>query len=827
MNTNKTGKITSIIEKRLPLAEKIAGIEAELNSLDSAIRHLQKYRYQLLRQVDDPNVVGLLGEINLATLQSSINTELKALVKLKERFCRKTLNIGVVGRAKQGKSRLLQSLTGLTDAEIPDGERHYYTAVRSMIYHNHNEETYTEVWFHSEQSFLDEVISPYYEKLGLSEKPKTIDEFAAKPVPLLPSDDPKYPEQGAMYEQLAQYHIHWDKYRHLLQQASPHRISKDQIWEYVAQETPYVQRIYFNSSGFLYKDAAPGSSRSEELTLTPSVRLALTPSPGSENQRQSPRLGDPPTLLAPLAAPQFHYLAVREVKIVCKYPNADVGQIAFVDMPGLGDTGICDQQHLMKILGQQVDAILFVRMPKSTGDYWTDVDVRLYDTVRAAQADLPINLWSFMVLNNTEVDSRFRDNSKSCQDLASDIANKNIDVVECITANCANTQEADKVLERVLNYLKANITDLDYKYASLCQQRLILLQNQVKAELEKVSKALDLATHDDIDRFALFEVKFKELWWALTNSLEKLLKELRKKREAVDMDFKKQVEAAFQACRSDTGIPSIQEIEQRFCVEKSYAIVYEKYLNEIRAHLSKHLLLIDRGLERSLDKVKSQLAQVLMEKGHLGKLTQAKGTEFIADIAAQIPDELVPGIPSQLKYGFQTLAEFKLSYRGLLQYRIRKHLDGLTPNEPATLKLSASPSAEQVLLNLKIAYAETISKCEKALKELLSEPSLAIYAIVEEFIDCILRTQDVESEWRIFLQDVREQIWQELQPGDGAERPLSPPVPPGLRDGRSPAKGDRPRGTDIANRTQLQREVLHSVEQATAANQSELMHFLQ
>ncbi|NEQ18847.1 MAG: hypothetical protein F6K28_02100 [Microcoleus sp. SIO2G3] len=415
--------------------------------------------------------------------------------------------------------------------------------------------------------------------------------------------------------------------------------------------------------------------------------------------------------------------------------------------------------------------------------------------------------------------------------MAQDIANKNIHVVECVTANCANSQEADKVLERVLDYLKANITDLDYKYASLCQQRLILLQNQVKAELEKASKALDLATHDEIHRFALFEVKFKELWWALTNSLEKLLKDLRKKREAVDMDFKKQVEVALQTCRSDTRIPSIQEIEQRFCVEKSYAIVYEKYLNEIRAHLSKHLLSIDRGLERSLDKVKLQLAYVLMQKGHLGKLTQAKGTEFIADIAAQIPYELVPGIPSQLKYGFQMLAEFKLSYRGLLQYRIRKHLDGLTPNEPATLKLSGSPSAEQVVLNLKIAYAETIGKCEKALKELLSEPSLAIYAIVEEFIDCILRTQDVESEWRVFLQGVREQIWQEFQPlGDcpkGSGASGDTPEQPLLGDREAGTLRHPPRGSGIANPTQLQREVLHSVEQATAANQSELMHFLQ
>jgi hypothetical protein len=749
MNTNKTGSITSILEQRLPLADKIAGVEAELKSLDSALRHLQQHRNQLLKGVDDPNVAGLLGEINLATLQLSINTELEALFKLKERFCRKTLNIGVVGQAQQGKSRLLQSLTGLTSTEIPDGDQHQCTGVCSIICHNPHE-SYAEVGFHSQQSFLEEVIAPCYEKLHLGEKPQTIEEFANKPLPLLPSDHPKYPEQGAIYEQLAQYHIHWEKYRHLLLQPSPRRISIDEIRDYIAQETSYNQR---NPSGIASKDAA----------------------------------------LASLS----HYLAVREVKVFCQFPNADAGQITFIDMPGLSDTSIYYDNHIIKTMGQQVDAILFVRMPKSMSDSWTDTDVHVYDIVRTAQADVSLNLWSFMILNRTEANSRFRDNSKSCQDLAQDIANQNINVVECITANCANIQEANKALEQVLDYLKANLTDLDYKYAFKCQQRLTSLQSRVKAELEKVSKALDLATHDDIHGFGLFEIKFKELWWDLTNSLEKLLKDLRKKREAVDMDLKKQVEVALQACRSHTGIPSIQEIEQRFCLEKSYVTVYEKYLNEIRAHLSKHLLLLDCGLERSLDKVKSQVAQILMEKGRLGKLTPAKGSEFIQAITTQIPDELIPGIPSQLKYGFQTLADFKLTYRGLIQHRIRQYLDGLTPNEPSTLKLSTSPSSEQVLLNLKIAYAETVGKCERALKQLLCEPSQAIYVIVEEFIDHILRAQDVESEWRIFLQEVRGQIWQEFQQLD--DNPES-----------STLKGDC---------IQLQREVLNTIEQATAANQ--------
>ncbi|ARV61782.1 hypothetical protein BZZ01_26975 [Nostocales cyanobacterium HT-58-2] len=743
MNTNTTGSITSIIAKRLPLTEKIAGMEAELKSLDSAI--------QLLKQVDDPSVAGLLEEANLITLHSSINTELKTLIQLKERFCRKTLNIGVVGQAKQGKSRLLQSLTGLSSVEIPDGDGHHCTGVPSIIYNSTNEKTYVEVWFHSEQSFLDEVLTPYYEKLHIDDKPNTFDEFVAKPLPLLPIDRPEYAEQGAMYEQLAQYHRHLDKYRHLLQQSSPRRITKEEIREYVTQETPNGQRFFFNPFpvgdvtrlGSMRVRAATASV--EALMQPPTVSVA---SPSEEGNS---------------CATLSQHIAVRSVKIVCQFPNADVGQIAFVDLPGLGDTGICNEQHLVKILGQQVDAILFVRMPKSTGDSWTDIDIRLYDTARAAHVDVPIDLWSFMILNRTEADSRFRDNSKSCQELAQDIANKKMNVVECITANCANSQEAHEVLERVIDHLKGKLSDLDDKYVLLCEQRLNVLQNKVKSELKKVSKALDLATQDDIHGFALFEAKFQEIWQELTKNFEKLLKGLRQKREAVDIDFKKQLEVTLQACRSDTGIPSIQEIEQRFCIEKNYTIVYEKYLNEIRAHLSKHLLSLESGLQRSLDKVKLQVAKILIEQGRLGKLVQAQDSEFIEAIAAQMPDELIPGIPSKLKYGFQTLAEFELSYRGFLQHRIRKHLDGLSPNEPATLKLSTSQSAEQVLLNLKIAYAETVGKCEKALKDLLCEPSQAIYAIVEEFIDCILRDQDVESEWRIFLQDARGQIWQEFQ----------------------------------------------------------------
>ncbi len=733
MNTNRTARIASIIEKRRPLAKKIAQVEAFLWSVSDSLRALELHRHQLLGRVEELNFRARLKEIDFSTLQSRIATELEFLIKLRVRFERDTLNIGVVGRARQGKSRLLQSLTGLTATEIPDGSRQHCTGVRSTIYHQPDIDTEGEVCFHTEDSFLDEAIGPYYDKLRLGAKPKSLEEFATNPLPPLPVDLPGFAEPGAMYHHLNRYHTNLPKYRHLLSTGN-RRISKQEIREYVAQDNQSGERIFFN------------------------------------------------------------YLAVQQVKIVCSFPNSDVGEIALVDMPGLGDTGVGDEGRLMKTLGQDVDVILFVRMPKSAGDYWADVDVRLYDTARAALIELPLDLWSFMILNRTAGDSNNGDNSNNCRDLADTITEKHLFVVGCLVANCAHVEQTNNIVERVLDYLANNITSLDRQYTSSCQERLIELQDTVNLELEKARKALGQTMLRD-NSFPLFLRLFDRLWNDLTNGLEELLKNLRKQREQVDMDFKEQIEAAIFACQSDTGIPTIEQIEKRNNLEKSYAIAYSKYLNEIRAHLSQNFLSLDEGLKRKIENVKLQVADVLIEQGRLGGLSSAIGAEFIKAVAEQLPEELIPGQPSNIKQGFQLLADFEISYRGFVQHRIRQHLDVLTPNEPTTLQLSKSPTAQQVLTNIKTAHAEALYKCENALQDLLYEPNQAAFAVVEEFLDRILRAAEVESEWRIFLEQVRDLVWlNEFQ--------------------------------QLVERTQLQREWLTLVEQVIAANRSNSIRFL-
>ena len=405
--TQRTKQIQAILERRLPLREKIAVVESNLRSLSYSLKTLSHNRAGLISQVSEPEAQSNLQQLNFRPLQNQIQSQLAGLDLLKNRFNRDTINVGVIGRAGQGKSRLLQSLTGLSSNEIPTGDRGHCTGVRSTILHQPGIDTYGEITFHSEHSFLQEIIAPYYQDLELGQAPYSLDEFARNPLPNRPNHLSNTAVAEGKYEYLERYQQHLSEYRHLLTKLTPIKVTKEQIREYVAQDNLAGERVYYN------------------------------------------------------------YLAVKEAKIFCNFPHPDVGQIALIDMPGLGDTGVGDEKRLIEILARDVDLVLMVRLPRPPRDYWGDVDLQLYDTASKALTALPFKDWSFLILNHTGVNSPIGDNSVYCQDLASDRENKGLYFANCITANCADSNAVDgQLLDPVLNYLVDRITELDRAYVS-------------------------------------------------------------------------------------------------------------------------------------------------------------------------------------------------------------------------------------------------------------------------------------------------------------------------------------------------------------------------
>ncbi|MEW6497730.1 MAG: dynamin family protein [Cyanobacteriota bacterium] len=708
--TNRTARITDIIAKRRPLADKIAATEDNLKSLALALDKLEAHRKRLLTEVE-PDIKERLKTIDFSTLQFSITTELEVLDKLRGRFSRDTLNIGVVGRMKQGKSTLLQSLSGLDNDVIPAHSGGACTAVRSTICPRFNAETEAKVTFHSEDSLFKEVILPYYTELRLTPIPASFSDFVNSHLP----DKPSSATNEAMYQRLKHdYYSNQAVYRDLLG-ASQLTVPRHEIQEYVTHAN---------------------------------------------------------------GADTFKSLAVREVKIYCPFPNPEVGQIALVDIPGLGDLRVGDEELMLETLGQEVDVVLFVRRPDPQGDDWQIQDTALYDTAAKALNDLSAR--SFFVLN--QLSDTQNESKKSCERFKQHLnsGQLGIKVVDCIIADCKEPQQANRILDRTLAHLETKILDLDTKYAESCQERLVQLQSAVKAELDKARTALGQAAPDD---YRVVEQKFSKLfgndkkgWWKdVALGLEKLRSELWLHRQAPNSNLQAGVDAAIQACQNHKGILSsenpVEEINERIMVSGSLR-AYADYRDELRVLLSHHFLSLDEGLKQSIENVKSQVVDVLIQKGHLGVLTDARGSEFIKELK-KLVDE-APSELGRLKQGLEIFAEFELSYRGFMQHRIRKHLDGITNIIPTnsqtghapeqqtdTLRPSASTSADEILLALQIEYETAVNRIIPALEELLWEPSQAAYAMVEEFVDNIIHQEDIQEEWKNFLRGVRSQVWLE------------------------------------------------------------------
>lgn len=712
---DRTAKINQIIDKRKPLAKKIAQVETNLRNLTDKLYHLEEYRHQLFNQIDDATTQEKLQSIDFSQFQKDISDNLGTLSKLRERFSRDTLNIGVVGRMRQGKSRLLQALSGLTNGEIPSLPGEACTAVRSTVYH-HEGETYARVVFHSQDSFLKDVIHPYFKQLKLGALPKTLDEFA-RPLP----NSLTGATNKAMYDHLKNYHQNLSRYRSLLKDSSEViQISKQEIIQYVTQNR-----------------------------------------------------GD-----------YFHHLAVKEVKIYSRFRNPDVGKIALVDVPGLGDTKLGDEELMLQTIGQEVDIVLFVRFPGSTGDQWKMEDIKLYESAYNALEDLPQR--AFFVINRI---SENLQQSELCQ-LFKNKA-ENMKVVSCQIADCAHEEEANQVLEMVLDYLVNKINEIDEKYAEIYQNQLQVIHHKINAELEKTKNCLNELKVDE-SYLSVFLPLFHEVYETLKNQLIVLLKKLRSQRDEEDLAFKEKLEEVLNICRNDTGLPNLEQIETKAGSMGGYPNAYYDYLNTVRSHLSQHFLNLDEGLKQSLEQAKSQVADIFIP--YLGNLTDERGAKFIEAIAALIPERLISGKPSKIKFGFKLLMDFDLSYRGLIQHRIRQHLDALTPNESAVIPLSNKPSADQVFLNLKTAYSEAVYHCGNTLAEILREPSQATFAIVEEFNDRIFRADGVNEEWQIFLAQNRELIWSEFE--------------------------------QLESNNQLKKDWIELIEKVTQANQLDSMQFL-
>jgi energy-coupling factor transporter ATP-binding protein EcfA2 len=717
--SNISSRIAEIIDKRQGLARHIQPVYQHLTALNQEINDLDRHRYELITNLNDRDVERQLKEVDLDGIKQIIDRESRELSKLTLRLSRPTLNVGVVGRMGQGKSTFLKSLSGLSDREIPALEGGACTAVRSKICH-HDGDTEATVTIHSESSFLEEVIGEYYHELNLGIIPASIDAFGNNPLPACPIGATK----EEMYKRLlTDYYLTFSKYRPLLQGGEPRqiKIAQQDIPKYVAQQRDKEQK----------------------------------------------------NLLT------FEHLVVREVEIRCRFPQVEVNKLGLLDVPGLGDTRVGDEQLILKTLEQQVDVVLFFRRPDPIRYQWEKQDTELYAI--ASQALDNLSGRAFMVLNHIKFGEK--DNLNGCHALKSDLGS--MKVVDCTIADCANADDANRVLDTVLHYLDRKIIEIEEQSARSCQNRLLEIFNVLNGELHKAQNAL-LAYVGESRRF---ESRFDETMEAITEGLNHLLVELWKQYQEIDPEFEIVVKNALEICEKVSGIPSeekIKKMAQSPEFKNNYNAVYLVYKSALRSHLSKNFLSLDHGLEDASNQLKRQISDILIDRGGLREFANSlrvNGIEFLEAI-----DQMLRERNNQLELGFSTLLEFKMSYAAQILRLIRQNLSkvlgsvrGDNSEEPNPAKaliegtaqvikegddrLERVNDAATVRKKLQELHRLAVDECKKTLDNWLKAPNAARYYMAEEFIDRILYEEGMKKEWRHFLDepDVRAQVWIEFK----------------------------------------------------------------
>lgn len=338
---DRTSIIDSIITARHERQDEIMSRLNTVSSLTAALAELKERSSNIQSKVsDDFHVSSQLRSVDDKINEASekiekLRTELQ---RFKKRTLRNTLNIGIVGVPKQGKSTFLQALTGLDEATIPTGTD-FVTGACSYLRHDIElkpGEAYAVVTPYTRKEFLDEVLKPFCKSFNLD-----LDSVDGLPYLTLPDKEGLKESDKRMLERLESLKMDYAKYETLLG-TDTKRIEKHEIREYVAQRDESGKQAYTN------------------------------------------------------------WYAIKKAVIHCRFPQEDIGRIMICDTPGLGDFTPGAQQMLMEKLSSDMDVVFFMKQLHMTDQTISERDTEFHGVVQDANPLINVSDWAYMILNCRE-----------------------------------------------------------------------------------------------------------------------------------------------------------------------------------------------------------------------------------------------------------------------------------------------------------------------------------------------------------------------------------------------------------------------------------------
>ena len=339
MSKNLDGIVAKIRDVR---AQKRPEIEKNLQKIDALLAALRDTRGRASAVAARyPDLATALQGVSFNDAENSLLKARAACETALTRLCRDSINIGVAGKARQGKSQILQMLTGLGDQQIPTGDGGFCTASRSIVRNGASQSA--TVYYLTEAKLLKDKVAPSYAPvgsspvaLGLSPQPVSIAAFVASELPAV--------SDTASVEALE----NWKKVKAL-------------------------QEDLRTNPGLVSKLGA-----SPESVPLNTVRKYLVKDNGEAD-----------------------YQVVDHVEVVTPFEMDLPKGMKVYDLPGLEDPTPGIRETMLKSVSEDADIVLLLRMPKNTGDDWDAADLRTMNMLKEVYPadEVQPKDWVQLVLN--------------------------------------------------------------------------------------------------------------------------------------------------------------------------------------------------------------------------------------------------------------------------------------------------------------------------------------------------------------------------------------------------------------------------------------------
>jgi hypothetical protein len=718
--TPASGSVASRIEEILARRlEQLPGVRADIEwwgETDRRVGELGHAVDELRRHPSTPaDLAEALAGFRVEELREAMAEAVAALRVLETRFSRETINIGVSGQARVGKSTLLQSVSALDDQQIPTGEGLPVTAVRSRVYHSAELRRAT-LRMHSFASFRDEVLAPYHEELGLPGLPAGPEEFRAWTYPE-PSDEVDSSERRAMLIRLREMHESFPSYAGEL-------TGRDQVVE-LDRLRPLV--------------AYPTNDEINAPGVTPR-----------------------------------RYLAVREARIECPFHRAQVRRLGIVDLPGLGELTVRAEAHHVAGLRHEVDVVLLVKRPVEGMAYWGKADGRALTLIGEARSYVSDRDFAFIVLNTGgAAGSMVRMQRDDVLRQVNDgVPGRFHQVLE---ADAADPDEvAERVISPVLAHLAGRLPEMDASMLRGTRAELRALAARAGGLLDDLAAALSSvprgsgSSAEDLDRRAV------RLRQDLAGPLIERVGALRELARGTteDPDFVAAVEATYGRVKEwvagGLGVGEqawLAEGLRTMRVDRNSSGWAGDELNRVRVQVSNLFEGVDGFFAARVQALFEDIAGLLT--AHLGTLLDGYSGEAAIRRFAELLAGASEPCPS-LGNAVRQLLNIRLDYRSQLHPRVRAELDGLslqvhdrrTGQLRTQIVVEVSEAGVAQLYRFVLQLAEQAAYLtRKALLQQSVTPSLVLHAAAEQFEDSLIRSGDSEHEFKRLARSYRDEIW--------------------------------------------------------------------